>query len=61
MAHKIDPDLCASCGTCAGECPQEAISEGTPYTWDNRHVFSDISRTSEGVWSIEEETENVIK
>ena len=32
MAHKIDPDLCASCGTCAGECPQEAISEGTPYS-----------------------------
>ena len=32
MAHKIDPDLCASCGTCTSECPQEAISEGTPYT-----------------------------
>ncbi len=32
MAYKINPDLCASCGTCAGECPQEAISEGTPYS-----------------------------
>lgn len=32
MAYKIDADLCAACGTCAGECPQEAISEGTPYS-----------------------------
>ncbi|MDY3979237.1 MAG: 4Fe-4S binding protein [Tidjanibacter sp.] len=28
MAYKIDPDKCVSCGSCAGECPVEAISEG---------------------------------
>lgn len=27
MAYKITSD-CVSCGTCAGECPVEAISEG---------------------------------
>ncbi|HPB81617.1 MAG TPA: 4Fe-4S binding protein [Spirochaetota bacterium] len=27
MAFKITED-CTSCGTCAGECPAEAISEG---------------------------------
>ncbi len=32
MAYKINPDSCVSCGTCASECPQEAIIEGTPYT-----------------------------
>ena len=32
MAYKIDPESCVSCGTCIGECPVEAISEGTPYT-----------------------------
>ena len=32
MAYKINPDLCAACGTCAGECPQEAISEGAAYS-----------------------------
>jgi len=26
MAHKIS-DACVSCGSCAGECPSEAISE----------------------------------
>lgn len=28
MAHKIDPDMCVSCGSCAGECPVGAISQG---------------------------------
>ena len=28
MAYVINPDLCLSCGTCAGACPVEAISEG---------------------------------
>ncbi len=28
MAYKIT-DECISCGTCAGECPVGAISEGT--------------------------------
>ncbi|NLZ67973.1 MAG: 4Fe-4S binding protein [Spirochaetales bacterium] len=27
MAYKIN-DTCVSCGTCAGECPTSAISEG---------------------------------
>lgn len=27
MAYKISSD-CVSCGTCAGECPVSAISEG---------------------------------
>ena len=27
MAHVIT-DACVSCGTCAGECPVNAISEG---------------------------------
>ncbi len=27
MAYKIG-DACVSCGTCVGECPVEAISEG---------------------------------
>ena len=27
MAYKIT-DACVSCGTCAGECPVSAISEG---------------------------------
>ncbi len=27
MAYKISPD-CISCGTCEGECPVSAISEG---------------------------------
>ncbi len=34
MAYKISDD-CISCGTCAGECPVEAISEGeTHYVID---------------------------
>ena len=32
MAYKINPDLCAACGTCQGECPQEVISEGAAYS-----------------------------
>ena len=28
MPHKINEELCTSCGLCAGECPVEAISEG---------------------------------
>ena len=27
MAYKIT-DACVSCGTCAGECPEGAISQG---------------------------------
>ncbi|HNW82201.1 MAG TPA: 4Fe-4S binding protein [bacterium] len=27
--HKINPNLCTSCGLCASECPTEAIIEGT--------------------------------
>ena len=28
MAYKIDENTCISCGTCAGECPVEAILAG---------------------------------
>ena len=30
MAYVIT-DECVSCGTCAGECPSEAISEGAEH------------------------------
>ena len=30
MAYKITEE-CIACGVCAGNCPVEAISEGTPY------------------------------
>ena len=34
MAYKIDPDSCVACGSCIGECPVEAISEGDVYSID---------------------------
>lgn len=33
MAYRIT-DSCAACGTCAGECPTEAITEGDIYVID---------------------------
>lgn len=33
MAHKIS-DECVACGTCIGECPYGAISEGDIYHID---------------------------
>ncbi|MBO7279025.1 MAG: 4Fe-4S binding protein [Bacteroidales bacterium] len=33
MAYKISED-CAACGTCQGECPVGAISEGDIYKID---------------------------
>ena len=33
MAYKIT-DSCVACGTCMGECPSGAISEGDIYTID---------------------------
>ncbi len=33
MAYKISED-CAACGTCQGECPVGAISEGDIYRID---------------------------
>ncbi len=33
MAHVIGEE-CVACGTCAEECPAEAISEGEPYVID---------------------------
>ena len=32
MAYKINPDVCSACGSCVGECPVGAISEGDVYT-----------------------------
>ena len=32
MAYKIDPDVCSACGSCIGECPVEAISDGDVYS-----------------------------
>jgi len=34
MAYKIDPNSCTACGSCIGECPVEAISEGDVYSID---------------------------
>ena len=34
MARKVDEAKCVGCGACAGACPAEAISEGTPYVID---------------------------
>jgi NAD-dependent dihydropyrimidine dehydrogenase PreA subunit len=34
MSYVIDPETCTSCGSCQSECPQDAISEGTPYKID---------------------------
>ncbi len=31
VAYQIT-DECVACGTCAEECPAEAIEEGEPYT-----------------------------
>lgn len=28
MPRKINADTCVACGSCAGECPVEAITEG---------------------------------
>lgn len=33
MAYKIS-DACIACGVCPGECPTDAISEGSPYVID---------------------------
>lgn len=33
MTYKIT-DECLACGSCLGECPSGAISEGQPYTID---------------------------
>lgn len=33
MAYFISEE-CISCGACVGECPTEAITEGSPYVID---------------------------
>lgn len=42
MAYKIGPD-CASCGACAGSCPNDAISEG-----NDRYVIDESKCTDCG-------------
>ena len=39
MAYVITED-CVACGTCAGECPVEAISEGDIYVIDSDKCLS---------------------
>ena len=34
MAYVINPEKCMACGTCKGECPQDAIQEGDVYSID---------------------------
>ncbi len=34
MAYVIDGDSCVACGSCIGECPVGAISEGDIYSID---------------------------
>ena len=34
MAREIAADKCVACGSCIGECPVEAIKEGSVYTID---------------------------
>ncbi len=29
--YKIDPELCTACGSCAEECPEDAIEEGEDF------------------------------
>ena len=42
MAYVIGED-CISCGTCAGECPVEAISEGAERLHRVRHMRKCLS------------------
>lgn len=39
MAYKIT-DACVACGSCIGECPVEAISEGDIYVIDEDACIS---------------------
>jgi len=45
MAHVISED-CIACGTCIGECPLEAISEGEIYSI-NPDICSDCGTGAE--------------
>lgn len=45
MAHVISED-CIACGTCIGECPLEAISEGDIYSI-NPDICSDCGTCAE--------------
>ena len=40
MAYKISPE-CVSCGTCANECPVDAISIGTSQYEINANICID--------------------
>ncbi len=45
MAHVISDD-CIACGTCIGECPVEAISEGDIYSI-NADICTDCGTCAE--------------
>ena len=49
MAYVIGDD-CIACGTCQGECPVEAISEGEKYSIDPDLSISLITSLRESAW-----------
>jgi len=38
--YRIDQDLCVQCGTCAEQCPAEAIIQGKVGRWEGKYRIS---------------------